>query len=116
MLHSEDGNQQSVPAQPCQPDRKTNAVAESAAQLHEAYRELGEHSLLLIVVALIGILIVHGGGDGLGVAKASPRFIVAKRLLPALDLPVVLASGADSLSSTCKNGALDKRGDCSLGS
>ncbi len=43
---------------------------------HLAYRELGEHGLLLVVIALVGILIIHGGGNGLGVAKASSRFII----------------------------------------
>jgi hypothetical protein len=43
---------------------------------HLEYRELGEHGLLLIVIALVCILIIHGGGNGLGIAKASPRFIV----------------------------------------
>ena len=43
--------------------------------MQSTYRELGQHRLLLKVVGFVCIVIIHGGGDGLGVPKAPPGVI-----------------------------------------
>ena len=40
-----------------------------------AYRELGQHCLLLKVIGLVGVVIIHGGRNGLGIAEAPPCIV-----------------------------------------